>query len=52
MPAFNDIVATLDELRDILGQPGERTLLEERRQLDAHTRAFIAHSPMLRGPAP
>ena len=47
MPAFNDVVATLDELRDIIGQPGERTLLKERRRLDSHTRAFIAHSPML-----
>ena len=47
MPAFNDVVATLDELRDILGQPGERTLLKERPSLDAHTRAFIARSPFL-----
>jgi PPOX class probable FMN-dependent enzyme len=47
MPAFNDVVRTLDELRAIVGQPGERTLLKEQRRLDAHTRAFIAHSPML-----
>lgn len=35
------------ELREIIGQPGERTLLKERRSLDAHTRGFIAHSPLL-----
>jgi PPOX class probable FMN-dependent enzyme len=47
MPAFNDVVATLDELRDIIGQPGERTLLKDRPSLDAHSRAFIARSPLL-----
>src|SRR5688572_26573608 len=47
MPAFNDVVTTLDELRDIIGQPGERTLRKERQRLDVHTRAFIARSPML-----
>jgi PPOX class probable FMN-dependent enzyme len=47
MPAFNDVVATLDELREIIGQPGERTLLKERPSLDAHSRAFIARSPFL-----
>jgi PPOX class probable FMN-dependent enzyme len=47
MPAFNDVVATLDELREIIGQPGERTLLKERPSLDAHSRAFISRSPFL-----
>jgi uncharacterized protein len=47
MDPFPGIVTTERELREIVGQPGERTLLKERPSLDPHTRAFIARSPFL-----
>lgn len=47
MASFDHVVTSERELREIVGQPGERTLLKERRQLDAHTRAFIARSPFV-----
>jgi len=47
MTPFNDVVTSEQELRDMLGLPRERSLLKERRTLDQHFRAFIAHSPFL-----
>ena len=49
MNAFANIITTVKELRTILEArlPGARTLLKERTTLDAHGRAFIAHSPLL-----
>ena len=47
MSAFNDIVTTEQELRDMLGMPAPRSVLKERRALDVHFRAFLAHSPFL-----
>ena len=49
MNAFANIITTVEELRTIVEAPlpGARTLLKERTTLDAHGRAFIAHSPLL-----
>jgi len=47
MTAFNDIVTSEQELREMLGVPAQRSVLKERRSLDEHFRAFIAHSPFL-----
>jgi PPOX class probable FMN-dependent enzyme len=49
MSAFDRIVSSIEELRAIVEapQPGARTLLKERPALDAHCRAFIAHSPLV-----
>jgi hypothetical protein len=44
---FAKIVTTEQELRDVLGHPGERALLKEQSRLDEHFRAFIASSPFL-----
>ena len=47
MTAFDDILTTEQELRDLIGTPGARSLQKERRVLDEHDRAFIACSPFL-----
>ena len=47
MTPFNDIVTSEQELREMLGVPAQRSVLKERRSLDEHFRAFIAHSPFL-----
>ena len=47
MTAFNHIVTSEQELRDMLGVPAERSVLKERRALDQHFRAFIGRSPFL-----
>jgi len=47
MIAFNDIVTTEQELREMLGVPAPRSVLKERSALDMHFRAFLAHSPFL-----
>ena len=47
MNAFNHIVTSEQELREMLGAPASRSVLKERPALDAHFRAFIAHSPFL-----
>jgi PPOX class probable FMN-dependent enzyme len=47
MNPFEQIVSTEEELRAILGTPAARSLLKERQSLNAHARAFIAHSPLL-----
>jgi PPOX class probable FMN-dependent enzyme len=47
MPSFDHLVTNEQDLRGIVGVPGSRSVLKERRSLDAHTRAFIARSPFL-----
>jgi uncharacterized protein len=49
MTAFDNIVTSIEELRAIVEAPapGARPLLKERTTLDAHCRAFVAHSPFL-----
>ncbi|MGH7340045.1 MAG: pyridoxamine 5'-phosphate oxidase family protein, partial [Candidatus Rokuibacteriota bacterium] len=44
---FAKIVTTEQQLRDVLGRPGERALLKDQARLDEHFRAFIASSPFL-----
>ena len=47
MNAFDHVVTSEAELREMLGAPAPRSVLKERPTLDAHFRAFIAHSPFL-----
>jgi len=47
MSAFDHIVTSERDLREIVGVPAARSLQKERSTLDAHFRAFIAHSPFL-----
>ena len=47
MDAFEHVVASEQELRQIVGVPASRSLLKERPALDAHCRAFIEHSPFV-----
>lgn len=44
---FQDTVTSLDELRDLVGTPGEMALRKELAALDDHCRAFIAASPFV-----
>src|SRR5215510_6600575 len=44
---FEGIITREQELRDLVGTPGDRSQLKERPALDFHSRAFIAHSPFL-----
>ena len=49
MSAFDHVVTNIEELRGVVEAPppAARPLLKERTTLDAHCRAFIAHSPFL-----
>jgi hypothetical protein len=42
-----DIVEDLEELRELYGPPGERSVKKQLSRLDKHCRAFIARSPFL-----
>jgi PPOX class probable FMN-dependent enzyme len=44
---FEHVVASEQELRQIVGTPSSRSVLKERPALDAHCCAFIARSPFL-----
>jgi uncharacterized protein len=46
-PAFDAIVTSEEELRQLVGVPGDRSVRKERALLDEHCRAFIARSPFL-----
>src|SRR5215510_4323634 len=46
-PAFKDVITNEQQLRELVGVPGDRSKLKERRALDEHCRAFIARSPFL-----
>lgn len=47
MGVFEHVVTSEQELREIVGTPGARSIQKERATLDAHCRAFIARSPFL-----
>jgi PPOX class probable FMN-dependent enzyme len=47
MSSFDHVVANEQDLRTIIGTPGARSVLKERRALDEHDRAFIAQSPFV-----
>jgi PPOX class probable FMN-dependent enzyme len=44
---FAEQVTSLDELRALIGTPGELVIKKELPQLDEHMRRFIAHSPFV-----
>lgn len=44
---FKHVVTSERELREVLGEPGERALRKETATLGGHARAFIARSPFL-----
>jgi hypothetical protein len=44
---FESIITSEQQLRDLVGLPGDRSKLKERPALDVHSRAFIARSPFL-----
>jgi uncharacterized protein len=44
---FNDIVTSEEELREVYRQPSSGAVRKQIDSLDAHCRAFIAHSPLL-----
>jgi PPOX class probable FMN-dependent enzyme len=45
--AIMDVVGDLEELREIYGLPGERSVKKQLSRFDKHCRAFIARSPFL-----
>lgn len=47
MESFEHIVASEQELRQIVGSPASRAVLKERSALDAHCVAFIERSPFV-----
>jgi PPOX class probable FMN-dependent enzyme len=47
MPSFEQVIANEQDLREIIGVPGDRSVRKERPSLDEHNRAFIALSPFL-----
>lgn len=47
MGPFRDIVATLDELRALLGEPSDVARKKQVDRLDEHCRDFIARSPFM-----
>jgi PPOX class probable FMN-dependent enzyme len=44
---FAKIVSSEQQIRDVLGHPGERAVLKDQARLDEHFRAFIASAPFL-----
>jgi uncharacterized protein len=44
---FAKIVSSEQQIRDVLGHPGERAVLKDQARLDEHFRAFIASCPFL-----
>ncbi|HEY7190183.1 MAG TPA: pyridoxamine 5'-phosphate oxidase family protein [Steroidobacteraceae bacterium] len=46
-PAFDAVVTSEQQLREIVGVPSDRAKRKERSLLDDHCRAFIARSPFL-----
>src|SRR5580765_6270562 len=47
MASFQNIVTTEADLREIVGEPLERSIRKERNNIDEPCRAFIARSPFL-----
>jgi len=48
-PAFENVVKSIEELRALVGEPSELALKKQIGALDEHCRAFIRHSPIVRG---
>jgi uncharacterized protein len=46
-PRFNDVLTSLDELREMKGQPGARVIAKEIPLLDEHCRTWIGLSPFV-----
>ena len=46
-PEFKQIVASVDELRALAGEPSEMALRKDIGRLDEHCKAFIARSPFV-----
>jgi PPOX class probable FMN-dependent enzyme len=44
---FRHPIATIEELRALIGMPGELAVRKELAALDAHCRTFIAHAPFV-----
>ena len=44
---FSDVVTNLDEVRAVVGEPQERSVLKVIQTIDDHARRYIAHSPFL-----
>jgi uncharacterized protein len=44
---FNDVIATEDQIRAIIGRPNERVIKKEIAHLEVHSRAFIERSPFV-----
>lgn len=44
---FNEVVTSVQSLREIMGTPSELVIRKQLNQLDPHARAFIARSPFL-----
>lgn len=44
---FRSLVTSVDELRELTGEPREVSLRKELSALDEHCRAFIAHAPFV-----
>jgi PPOX class probable FMN-dependent enzyme len=44
---FSDVIATEERLREVLGEPIQRSLQKEITHLDVHCRALIAKSPFV-----
>src|SRR5215467_3131721 len=47
MTAFDGVIESEQELRDILGHPAARAIDKQLARLDAHCRAIIARSPFV-----
>ena len=47
MYPFKDVIQTVDEFREIMGEPGPRVLAKSTYYIDAHSKAFIEKSPFL-----
>ncbi|MEX1020992.1 MAG: pyridoxamine 5'-phosphate oxidase family protein [Litorilinea sp.] len=46
-PQFSEILTTAQEIRDVLGEPGQRVLDKVIPRLDRHCQEFIAASPFM-----
>ena len=46
-PVFKNVVTTIEELREMMGQPSEIALRKDIARLDEHCRAFIARAPFV-----
>lgn len=47
MYPFKEVVQSVEEVREIMGEPGPRVLAKSTYHIDAHSKAFIEKSPFL-----